>query len=210
MIFKRNAYGDYILYFALLLITGYAISNFSFQSDFFNRIGSLVWLIIFLILTFYFKTTRELVIPLLNIKPFKEISTLLFIIFSLILFYFLLQLSIHFEILINHNLIFYYKNGLLGGEDVYGLIDVMIYAPIWEEIFFRGILLFTLSKLLKPIWAIIIVSIIFAFFHPFYLVISLVAGIILSLMTLKTNSLIPSMVTHSIWNLYTGKLFLYF
>ncbi|TQR19425.1 CPBP family intramembrane glutamic endopeptidase [Psychrobacillus vulpis] len=79
-----------------------------------------------------------------------------------------------------------------------------------RKFFFRGILLFTLSKLIKPVWAIAFSSVIFALFHPMYLIIAFVSGVILSTMTYKTKSLIPSMISYSVWNLYAGKLFLYF
>lgn len=210
MIFKRNVVVNYVLYFVLLIFTGYAISYSSANFNDFNRIFSLVWLLTFLIVTFSFHAVRDLVIPFLTLAPLKKSLTYIFILTALLLNYILLKMSVEFELLLNHSLIVYYKNGLLKGLDLFGIIDVMIFAPIWEEVFFRGILLFSLSKLVKPFWAIIISSIIFALFHLLYLAISLVAGIVLCNMTLKTKSLLPSMITHSIWNLYTGKLFLYF
>ncbi|WP_369795238.1 lysostaphin resistance A-like protein [Sporosarcina sp. ZBG7A] len=94
--------------------------------------------------------------------------------------------------------------------DLYYYIDILIFSPIWEEAFFRGVLLFILLKFLKPFWAITISSIVFSLFHPLYFVIIFVWGLLLAIMTYKTRSLIPAMITHSTWNLYAGKLILFF
>ena len=200
-----------MLYFTLLVVTGYLISYWSSNIPSFNLFSSLTWLIVFALLTFTFKPARELIAPLLDFRPLKTPSTYLYILIGLAIPYVLLKIFVHFEVLLNQTLIVYYKNGLLEGLDSYGrLINVMLFAPVWEEIFFRGILLFTLSKLTKPFWAILISSVIFALFHPMYLAISFIIGIVFCILTLKFKSLVPSMVIHSIWNLYAGKLFLYF
>jgi uncharacterized protein len=121
-----------------------------------------------------------------------------------------LKLSVQNELLLDSRLIFYYKNGLLKGEDIYGILVSTIIAPLWEEILFRGIILFTLLKYVKPFIAIPIVAVIWAFSHPMYWVITLISGVLLGIMTYKTKSITPSIITHSTWNLYTSKLFLYF
>ncbi|MFS0882880.1 CPBP family intramembrane glutamic endopeptidase [Metabacillus niabensis] len=107
-------------------------------------------------------------------------------------------------------LIFYYKHGLLKGESIGGIVNSVFLAPIWEEVFFRGVLLFFLLKFTKPVWAISISSVLFAIFHPMYWILTLVSGVLLSITTFKTKSLIPSVISHSLWNLYKAKLFLYF
>ncbi|MER2060652.1 MAG: CPBP family glutamic-type intramembrane protease [Niallia sp.] len=60
------------------------------------------------------------------------------------------------------------------GEDVWGIIPKVLLAPIWEELFFRGILLFFLLRYMKPILAISISAIIFAMFHPLYWILTLI------------------------------------
>ena len=211
LILNRKISTNVMLYFTLLVVTGYLISYWSSNTPSFNPFSSLTWLIVFSLLTFTFKPARELIAPLLDFRPLKTPSTYLYILIGLAIPYVLLKIFVHFEVLLNQTLIVYYKNGLLEGLDSYGrLINVMLFAPVWEEIFFRGILLFTLSKLTKPFWAILISSVIFALFHPMYLAISFIIGIVFCILTLKFKSLVPSMVIHSIWNLYAGKLFLYF
>ena len=196
-----------LLYTVLLLLTGYGVSYF--DSQLFNGFGTLVWLIIFILLSFSFSSVRSLIVPLITFKPFKNPKTYLYMLVGIIIPYLMLKISVHYEILMDRSLIVYYKNGLLEGLKQYHLIEAVIFAPIWEELLFRGVLLFALLKVVKPIWAVVITSIIFALFHPAYLFISLIAGVVLACIAIRTKSVIPSMVTHSVWNLYTGKLFLY-
>ncbi|MFD0048603.1 CPBP family intramembrane glutamic endopeptidase [Actinomycetes bacterium NPDC127524] len=122
----------------------------------------------------------------------------------------LLLLCVHYGILLDETFIFYYKHRLLKGENIGRIVDAVFLAPIWEEVFFRGVLLYFFLKFTKPVWAISISSILFALFHPMYWIITLVSGVLLSITTNKTKSLIPSVISHSLWNLYMAKLFLYF
>lgn len=207
---KENIKINYLIYFALLLVTGSFISNLNNNNIQFNNFGSLVWFITFMILTLSFSPIRKLISPLLNFKPMRKPAAYFYIFATLAITFLILKVCVKFKILIDHNLIVLYKNGLLEGRDLFGVIDAILFVPIWEEVFFRGILFLTLAKLLKPFWAIAISSVIFAMFHPLYLITALISGILMALMTFKTKSLLPSMITHSIWNLYTSKLFLYF
>ncbi|WP_060205159.1 CPBP family intramembrane glutamic endopeptidase [Sporosarcina koreensis] len=203
---RKNSALSILSYTVLLLLTGYGVS---YYSQMFYGFGKLVWLLIFIFLTLCFSSVRKLIVPLLIFKPFKKPVTYLYMLGGLLIPYLILKLSIHYEILLERSLIVFYKNGLLDGLQPYPLLEAVTFAPIWEELLFRGVLLFALLKVVRPIWAVIITSVIFSLFHPAYLFIILVAGIVLACIALKTKSVIPSMVTHSIWNLYTGKLFLF-
>lgn len=204
---ENNALSN-LLYVVLLLLTGYGVSYF--HSQWFNGFGTLVWFIIFILLTLSFSSVRNLIVPLITFKAFKNPITYLYMLMGIIISYLMLKISVHYEIFMDQSYIVYYKNGLLDGLKQYPLIEAVIFVPIWEELLFRGVLLFALLKVVKPIWAVVITSVIFSLFHPAYIVISLIAGVVLACMTIKTKSVIPSMVTHSVWNLYTGKLFLFF
>ncbi|MBT2636835.1 CPBP family intramembrane metalloprotease [Bacillus sp. ISL-39] len=122
----------------------------------------------------------------------------------------ILMLSFQYEVLLDKRLIFYYKNGLLEGKTSIGLLNAVLLTPIWEEMFFRGVLLFTLLKFTKPVLAISLSGVVFALFHPMYWIVTLASGVLLSLTAYKTKSLIPSFISHSLWNLYSAKFFLYF
>ncbi|WP_144512126.1 CPBP family intramembrane glutamic endopeptidase [Bacillus sp. FJAT-22090] len=203
---KNNTFSN-LLYTVLLLMTGYGISYFN--SQLFNGFGSLVWSLVFILLSLSFSSIRRLIIPLINFNPFKSPLTYLGMFIGIFIPFLMLKLSIHYEILMDRILIVYYKNGLLEGLEQYPLILAVIFAPLWEELLFRGVLLFALLKVVRPIWAVVITSVIFSLFHPAYLFLSLIIGVVLACITIKTKSVIPSMITHSIWNLYTGKLFLF-
>ncbi|WP_342598246.1 type II CAAX endopeptidase family protein [Psychrobacillus sp. FSL H8-0483] len=204
---RRNNTQSNLVYTVLLLLTGYGVSYFN--SQLFNGFGTIVWLLIFILISLSFNSVRSLMVPLLNFKPLKSPMTYLYMFVGIFIPYLMLKLSIHYEILMDRSLIVYYKNGLVEGLKQYPLIVAVIFAPIWEELFFRGVLLFALLKIVKPIWAVVITSVIFSLFHPAYLFLSLIAGVVLACITIKTKSVVPSTVTHSIWNLYTGKLFLF-
>ncbi|OIK11786.1 hypothetical protein BIV59_11005 [Bacillus sp. MUM 13] len=199
-----------ISYILILIIFGYLINNLSYISPKLGDYETLIWLIVFLIFTFSFSGTRQIITPLINTKFIKRPSFYIYILTTLTIPYLLLLLCVHYGILLDETFIFYYKHGLLKGESIGGIVDAVFLAPIWEEVFFRGVLLFFLLKFTKPVWAISISSILFALFHPMYWIITLVSGVLLSITTYKTKSLIPSVISHSLWNLYMVKLFLYF
>ena len=204
---KNNTLNNFV-YSVLLMLTGYGVSYFN--SHFFNGYGTLIWFTIFILLSISFSPVRNLIVPLLNFKPFKDPWTYLYMLVGIIIPYLILKLSIRYEILMDRSLIVYYKNGLLEGFNQLSLIDAVIFAPIWEELLFRGVLLFALLKVVKPVWAVVITSVFFSLFHPEYLFLSLIIGVVLACITIKTKSVIPSTAIHSTWNLYTGKLFLFF
>lgn len=211
MLLKWHTSFNFVIYFTLLSLVGFIISNNSIDLVLF-KFDSLIWFICFCLITLGFRSIKEELFPLFNFRPLRKLTTYLFILFGFLVPYLFLKFLINYEILIDHRFIVLYKNGLLdsNGMDLYGLINIMVFVPIWEETFFRGILLIFLSKFLKPHWAIITSAIVFALFHPMYLVVTLISGLILAVITFRTKSLIPAILTHAIWNLYVGVFFLYF
>jgi len=180
-----------ILYILTLIILGYLINSLSHIRPQLEDYETLIWLIVFFIFTFSFSGTRQIITPLINIKFIKRPLSFIYILLTLSIPYFLLMLCVYYEILLDETLIFYYKHGLLKGESIGGIVNSVFLAPIWEEVFFRGVLLFFLLKFTKPVWAISISSLLFAIFHPMYWLITLVSGVLLSITTYKTKSLIP-------------------
>lgn len=79
---------------------------------------------------------------------------------------------------------------------------VAIVAPIAEEMMFRVFLLNFFKRYTSLVFAVILSTILFALFHqrliciPYYFLI----GIILAITYVKTKTIIPSMVTHGIYN----------
>lgn len=205
---KKSNSLNHFVYVVLLMLTGYGVSYFN--SQFFNGYGLLIWFTIFILLSISFSSVRNLIVPLVNFKPFKSSWTYLYMFVGFMIPYLVLKLSVHYEILMDRSLIVSYKNGLLEGFKQDSLIMAVLLAPIWEELLFRGVLLFALLSVVKPVWAVVLTSVFFSLFHPAYLFLSFIAGVSLACITIKTKSVLPSTAIHSTWNLYTGKLFLFF
>ena len=98
-------------------------------------------------------------------------------------------------------------NNLLQPESVWGFIllftAVAIIAPIGEEILFRGFLQQYLEKYWKDITkSILLIALFFAIIHlnPFWFVQIYILGIVLGFLAWKTNSIIPSLILHSLNN----------
>lgn len=78
---------------------------------------------------------------------------------------------------------------------------------VFEEVIWRGLLLSTLKKYTSVGYAVVVTSVGFGLFHlsiGFSIYLSLlisVAGLIYALITLKTNSLYPSIIFHIIINI---------
>lgn len=90
--------------------------------------------------------------------------------------------------------------------------SVVVGAPFVEELFFRGLLLRSLRRRMPPAAAVGLSSVIFGLAHASALpgpavalvMISLsVFGAVLGVLALKTGRLGPSIVTHSVFNLFT-------
>jgi membrane protease YdiL (CAAX protease family) len=80
-------------------------------------------------------------------------------------------------------------------------------APLFEEIIFRGFLFAVLSEMRGPRLAVPVTAFLFAFLHVFQLwgswagiALIFVVGYILSLIRMRSNSLIPSLIMHTSYN----------
>ena len=98
-------------------------------------------------------------------------------------------------------------NNLLNPESIFGFIllfiAVAIIAPLGEELLFRGFLQQYLEKYWKDITkAILITSLFFAVIHlnPFWFIQIYILGIMLGFLSWKTNSIIPSLILHTLNN----------
>ncbi|MBO5036598.1 MAG: CPBP family intramembrane metalloprotease [Clostridia bacterium] len=90
------------------------------------------------------------------------------------------------------------------------VLTVAIVPAIFEELFFRGAVLSSLSSE-KTIMAILISSVFFAAVHGsiYYLVSNFFAGIVFSLMVYITGSIFVSMTAHFLNNILSYVLFVY-
>ena len=99
----------------------------------------------------------------------------------------------------------YFKNVnyLMGGNFILVFIAVVIFAPIVEEIIFRGLLLKHLNNVMPTIVAILISSIIFGIGHGqlIWIIYATLIGIILSIVVIRCKSLTASITLHAVLNL---------
>ena len=86
---------------------------------------------------------------------------------------------------------------------IFAFLSIAVFVPIMEELMFRGFVLDLASEVYSKWTAILISAILFALIHPLYILTVLNAfwaGLIYGYVRMKTNSLWPSILLHSIWN----------
>jgi membrane protease YdiL (CAAX protease family) len=91
---------------------------------------------------------------------------------------------------------------MAGGQLLVSIAVAVIFAPIFEELFFRGMFYPPLRRSLGPTLAVIIDGIIFGALHMQYLsIVSLIlVGMILTYVYEKTESLYAPILTHALYN----------
>ena len=103
-----------------------------------------------------------------------------------------------------------YNQAFSNKVDFFNIMNILILAPLGEEIFFRGYILNKLKTVHKPIVAIIITSIIFALFHGTILqkITVWVAGLIYGYFAHKTGNIKLSIWAHFLGN-FAALMFIY-
>ncbi|EJV55933.1 CPBP family intramembrane glutamic endopeptidase [Bacillus cereus] len=86
------------------------------------------------------------------------------------------------------------------------ILSVAIIVPIKEEIMYRGILYRFLKRKHGFIIGIIISSILFGFLHVGFPITAMIMGIVFVVLYQKTHSIIPSIILHIFWNLFSSIL----
>lgn len=83
-------------------------------------------------------------------------------------------------------------------------VTLVIVAPVTEELFFRGLILRGLLKRYSTVTAIVWTSILFGVIHmnPYQIGGAFVVGIFLGWLMLRTGSLWPCLLAHSLFNLH--------
>lgn len=82
------------------------------------------------------------------------------------------------------------------------LLLIVFLAPFFEELFFRGLVYSSLRQELGERLALILSAFLFGAIHmsPFLLLPITVLGLILAYLYERTRSLLPSFITHALWN----------
>jgi uncharacterized protein len=84
------------------------------------------------------------------------------------------------------------------------LTVVSVCTPVWEEAIFRGFLLTSLTRYMRPLFAIVASSAVFAIAHfswhrtPYLMLLGFVIGFVF----VRTRNLLTPMLVHALWNLY--------
>lgn len=86
-------------------------------------------------------------------------------------------------------------------QSIIYVLSVAIITPVKEEILFRGILYRFLEKKYNFLVSIIISSFIFGILHGGLLITATIMGMVLAMLYKKTQSIIPSIILHIVWNL---------
>lgn len=85
-------------------------------------------------------------------------------------------------------------------QSIIYVLSVAIITPVKEEILFRGILYRFLERKYNFLVGIIISSFIFGILHGGLLITATIMGIVLAMLYKKTQSIIPSIILHIVWN----------
>jgi len=87
---------------------------------------------------------------------------------------------------------------------ILAIVNMVILAPILEEVIFRGYVLDTCRGLFQEREAVIISSLLFGLVHFFYgpigIILISIGGGLYAWIRLRTDSLIPAIICHSLWN----------
>lgn len=86
-------------------------------------------------------------------------------------------------------------------QSIIYVLSVAIITPVKEEILFRGILYRFLEKKYNFLVSIIISSFIFGILHGGLLITATIMGMVFAMLYKKTQSIIPSIILHIVWNL---------
>src|SRR3989344_7436869 len=88
-----------------------------------------------------------------------------------------------------------------------GFLSMVLLAPFWEELVFRELVLHRWAQKWNAPRAIVLSSLLFAFFHPLDIIGAFLFGLILAIQYLKTRNILIAIMGHSFYN---GLLFLFF
>ena len=90
-------------------------------------------------------------------------------------------------------------------------LSVSILTPILEELLFRGFILGVLLKCYDNRTSIVISALIFAIVHePIAYGMAFGGGLLYGWLRVKTGSIIPSMITHILWNSFVSIIVLFY
>ncbi len=91
-------------------------------------------------------------------------------------------------------------------QSIIFILSVAVITPIKEEMVYRGILYRFFEKKYSFIVGIVVSSVIFGLLHGGLPITAMIMGMVFVILFKKTQSILPSMVLHIIWNLIVSIL----
>jgi len=80
------------------------------------------------------------------------------------------------------------------------VIAVVLFAAVGEEMLFRGFIQQTFENRMSKGWSVFLTAFMFAILHPFSLIPIMVLAVILGVMSLRSNSIFPTIIIHGMNN----------
>ena len=95
----------------------------------------------------------------------------------------------------------------LGYSIAGGFLATVVISPIFEELFFRGILLNKLNSIVPVTFSILITSLLFASMHTFGSIISaFIFAICMAILYIKTDNIVVAILAHFLNNLFAESI----
>ena len=159
----------------------------------------------FIIYTKMFKNNGENLLTLFNLTKFSIKVFICIICISIGLAFFVNSFAFLFkDIFMDYNKV----NDFISSntQSFIDIFFIVIVAPIFEEILFRGLIFNECRKYLNINTSIVLQALLFSMFHPNLLqfIYAFLCGIILCLVYVSTNSIIANILVHCIFNLLGG------
>ena len=88
------------------------------------------------------------------------------------------------------------------GQGFWAIVTAIVFAPVFEELIFRGLVLESMLRRHRRLFSVIVSSVIFAIVHfdPSVMFSAFVSGLVFGTIYLHTNSIFSTIILHSINN----------
>ncbi|MFZ0370007.1 MAG: CPBP family intramembrane glutamic endopeptidase [Halobacillus sp.] len=168
--------------------------------------------IIPLLITISFPVIRKMFINSFVLSPLALKMTWVYITGFFLFQYLIMKITYDYGILISNSWRIFYNLEIpyithfqypVLGFSLYAIARVLI-VPIIEEFFYRVFLITFFNKWVNIWVAVVLQMIIFSMNHPFSPFSAGVFGLLLGTLYVRTKSIIPGLILHSLWNLYSA------
>ncbi|WP_010238089.1 CPBP family intramembrane glutamic endopeptidase [Clostridium arbusti] len=209
-------YAFQILFFAIVginaIFKGFS-SNNEMQEYVYKNTGYILIISMILSLIIYFFMLRKKQKNIFQMCNFRNIGVknVLFILVICVSFSALLSGVVEYVIKFFPSYNETSKMINMSMTSILGILAVLIFAPIFEEILFRGMILSEIRNNINIIAAVIIQGILFGLYHmdKFQSIYTAILGILLGLLCVKTKSVVGSIIAHITFNICGTLLFPY-